>query len=188
MHQQWKRPLAARVARAFKMARELDELLPSIPSEAAAVIEVTVTRRPTGEQGTFGQWAFDNRFWPTIELPWDDNSPHYSCIPDGTYDCELDATSKWSPRPDGRLFHVLAVPNRSLIKIHAATWGGDVRNGWHSDLLGCIAPGRRTGLLAPPDTGKLQACVLESRAALTEIMDVLGDDPFRLTIAWEATA
>lgn len=150
------------------------------------MIEARITRSPTTEQGTFGQWSFNGHFWPTIELPWDDNSPHFSCIQVGEYDCQLEPTGKWSPRPDGRLYHVLNVPDRSLIKIHAATWAGDVRKGWHSDLLGCIAPGRRTGELKPPDADREQACILQSRAALTEIMRELEGEPFRLIIAWDA--
>jgi hypothetical protein len=156
------------------------------------MIEARLMRSPSTEQGTFGQWSFNGHFWPTIELPWDNNSAHYSCIlpgPDDAdiiYDCQLEWTGKWSPRPDGRLFHVLNVQGRTLIKCHAATWAGDVRKGWHSDLLGCIAPGRRTGELKPPDTASFQQCVLESRAALKEIMDYIGDDPFKLIIGWEA--
>jgi hypothetical protein len=79
------------------------------------------------------------------------------------------------------------VPGRSLIKIHAASWAGDVRKGWHSDLLGCIAPGKRTGSLTPPDVGQAQAAVLSSRVALSEIMNFLGDDAFELEISWEST-
>lgn len=153
------------------------------------MIEAVLTRGLSTEQGTFGQWSFHDRLWPTIELPWDDNSPHFSCIPPSPPEgflCQLEPTSKWSPRPDGRLFHVLDVPSRTLIKIHAATWAGDVRKGWHSDLLGCIAPGRRTGELKPPDTDLMQACVLQSRAALTEIMAYIGDDPFLLIIKWDS--
>lgn len=147
-------------------------------------------RSPFGDQGTPGVWALPVGVFPVIELPWDDNSPHYSCIPPGpgagviVYVCKLDATSKWSPRADGRLYHVMDVEGRSLIKIHAATWAGDVRKHYHSDLLGCIAPGMSRGLLAPPDTGQLQEAVLRSRAALTTIMNFLGDDDFELEVSW----
>lgn len=144
-----------------------------------------VMRSPSGEQGTFGVWTLPVANFPTLELPWYGNSPHYSCTPAGIYLCRLEPTSKWSPRQDGRLFHIFDVPGRSLIKIHAATWAGDVRKGWHSDLLGCLAPGRTTGNLTPPDTGRSQAAVLSSRSALTEIMRFLGDDDFELELAWE---
>lgn len=152
-----------------------------------------LSRDPTSDQGTFGRWSFEalpSLAWDTVELPARDNAPQYSCIEpmpgeaDRTYLCRLDATSKWSPRSDGRLYHVLDVPGRTLIKIHAATWAGDVRKNWHAELLGCIAPGRRRGELKPAEIPMLQRCVLESRGALREIMDWLSGEAFELVIAW----
>lgn len=153
------------------------------------MIRATLLRSPSTDEGTFGTLqvhATRVDSFRTIELPWRDNSPQLSCIPAGAYRCRLGPTSKWSPRADGRLFEVTGVPGRSAIKIHAASWAGDVRKGLHADLLGCIAPGKTTGKLTPPDTGKPQAAVLSSRVALTELMTLLGDDDFELTVEWES--
>ncbi len=148
---------------------------------------VTITReKPTTDQGTKGLWVIDEQpehGWKTLELPDRHNAPRLSCIPNGTYMCELGPTSHlWSPREDGRLFHVLDVPGRSAIEIHAATWAGDVKLGFHTDLLGCIAVGASFGMLTPPDTAKPQLAILSSRATLKQIMHILGDEPFQLTI------
>lgn len=148
-------------------------------------------RQPSTDEGTFGVLRIPQLglAWASLELPERANAPQYSRIPEGIYACELRPTSKWSPRngrelpeDDHQLYQVLDVPGRDLIKIHAATWAGDVRLGWHSDLLGCIAPGRRVGTLAPADTGRLQACVLESRGALTEFMRALRGESFELIV------
>lgn len=154
---------------------------------------IEILRSPSGETGVFGSIRLDwlGRQWPCLELPWADNEPQHSCIPpapgdEATYRAILAPSGKWSPREDGRLYHVLDVPGRNLIKVHAATWAGDVRRGWHAELLGCLAPGRRTGELA--HLGKVQACVLESRAALTEIMELLEGDELEITVRWDAGA
>jgi hypothetical protein len=64
----------------------------------------------------------------TIELPWADNRPRRSCIPEGTY--VLD--KRWSTRHQWHL-HITRVPKRSLVLIHPA-------NNAKEELQGCIAP------------------------------------------------
>lgn len=154
------------------------------------MILATIMRRPTSDQGTLGALAIPElaRAWTSLELPWRGNVRHLSCIAPAPgerarYRCELQPSSKWTPRDDGRLYWILDVPGRSAIEIHAATWAGDVTKGWHSDLLGCVAPGEREGELAPA-AGRLQRCILQSRLALTEFMDALEGEPFDLEIAW----
>lgn len=137
---------------------------------------------PSTDEGTFGKLTLGDLTWNTLELRWEDNHPQYSCIPAGVYHCRLEATSKWSPREDGLLYHVLDVPGRSLIKIHAATWAGDVRAHWHSDLLGCIAPGKERGMLRPPEVPAPQHCILQSRIALGELMQYLDGAEWDLEI------
>jgi hypothetical protein len=158
-----------------------------------SLIRATLSSQPSTDEGTFGtvRLAELGGAWCSIELPWRDNVHQYSCIPRGaTFHFELRPTSKWSPRngvdleaDDHLLYQGLDIPGRSFIEIHAATWAGDVRKGWHSDLLGCIALGRKVGSLAPPELGRPQACILESRIALTEFMRATGGAPLELTIA-----
>ena len=63
----------------------------------------------------------------TIELPWTDNRPRRSCIPEGRYRLK----SRYSPRHRHHL-QVLEVPGRDLILIHPA-------NDALRELAGCIA-------------------------------------------------
>jgi len=64
----------------------------------------------------------------TIELPWLNNEPRVSCIPEGTY-----ALLKRETTERGDHLLVADVPGRSLILIHAA-------NNALKELMGCIAP------------------------------------------------
>lgn len=67
----------------------------------------------------------------TIELPWTDNVPMISCIPEGEY--KAVATTRGS---NGKYaIHIDSVSGRSEIMIHTANF---VRQ-----LKGCIAPGQR---------------------------------------------
>jgi hypothetical protein len=64
----------------------------------------------------------------TIELPWLNNRPNRSCIPEGTYVLK----ERYSPR-HGRHLEVTGVKGRSFILIHSA-------NNALAELRGCIAP------------------------------------------------
>ena len=64
----------------------------------------------------------------TIELPWLNNKPSISCIPEGRYELE-----KFHSEHLGDHLHVKAVAGRSLIMVHAA-------NDAKEELKGCIAP------------------------------------------------
>jgi hypothetical protein len=63
-----------------------------------------------------------------IELPWKDNRPQVSCIPEGQYKLE-----KRSSEHFGHHLLVLDVRDRELILIHPA-------NDAKKELKGCIAP------------------------------------------------
>lgn len=64
----------------------------------------------------------------TIELPWLNNQPSCSCIPEGKYALQ----KRWSPKHKWHLL-VKNVPGRSLILLHPA-------NNAQKELKGCIAP------------------------------------------------
>lgn len=151
---------------------------------------VHIKRRQSDDTGTFGRLILPkhDRAWQCLELPWRNNEPRRSCIPPGVYRGALSPSQKWSPRPDGRLYHITGVPGRSLIKLHAATWAGDEDLGWFAELLGCIAPGEHAGTLTPPRYQREQPCILHSRAALTEIMALLESDDIELTVSWDEGA
>lgn len=64
----------------------------------------------------------------TIELPWRDNLPQISCIPEGKYRI----SKRYSPR-FGWHFEIEAVSGRKYILFHPA-------NNAEKELKGCIAP------------------------------------------------
>lgn len=65
----------------------------------------------------------------TLELEEDINAQRDDCIPKGVYKVVKRNSAKY-----GDHFHVLDVPNRSMILIHNANY--------HRQLLGCIAVGK----------------------------------------------
>ena len=80
-------------------------------------------------KGTNGLLYINNRFMCyTIELPWKDNQPRISCIPEGTYAL----TKRYSPKFKQHLL-VQEVEGRDVILIHPA-------NDALKELKGCIAP------------------------------------------------
>jgi hypothetical protein len=80
-------------------------------------------------EGTNGTLYANNSFQCyTIELPWVDNLPRMSCIPEGRYELK----KRYSPRFKDHLL-VKGVPGRSLVLLHPA-------NDALKELKGCIAP------------------------------------------------
>ncbi|HVA19014.1 MAG TPA: DUF5675 family protein, partial [Solirubrobacteraceae bacterium] len=98
------------------------------------------------------------------------------------YRCELRPTGKWTPRADGQLYLVLDTPGRSLVRIHAANWAGDVTKGKESQLEGCIALGVGRGIGVPPDHPETQPMIVSSRVALERFMQATQGLPITLAI------
>jgi hypothetical protein len=79
--------------------------------------------------GTNGTLTINNSFQCyTIELPWVNNLPRRSCIPEGRYELK----KRYSPKFKDHLL-VQGVPGRSLVLLHPA-------NDALKELKGCIAP------------------------------------------------
>ncbi len=88
-----------------------------------------VLRRIYGAQGTNGTIYYKGKeICHTIELPWYNNTPRLSCIPEGRYKLQKRTYTK-----HGEQIGIPAVLGREAILIHAA-------NDAMRDLLGCIAP------------------------------------------------
>jgi len=64
----------------------------------------------------------------TIELPWKNNTPKISCIPEGEYELRKRYSQRF-----GNHFILIGVPGRSYILMHPA-------NDALKELKGCIAP------------------------------------------------
>lgn len=89
-------------------------------------LEIIRTYYPCGTNGAL--YVGGIRQCYTIELPWLDNKPRRSCIPEGRYRLQ----KRYSPRYRDHLL-LREVPGRSLILIHPA-------NNALRELAGCIAP------------------------------------------------
>lgn len=136
-----------------------------------------LTRGPSTDQGTFGMLVMDDGAdLHTVELPWRDNATGISCIPPGTYRCEVVKSPRF-----GKVYGLRDVPKRTNILIHAANFGGDRGKGWHTELQGCIAPATAVGTLQNP-AGKPQRAGLQSRRALFDLTEWAGGLPFELEI------
>lgn len=95
--------------------------------------------------------------WYTLELPWNDNIPRISCIPEGTYEVKPDQEGRFTGFPE-----LQNVPNRTEIIIHPANWT--------SQLEGCIALGKRF------EAGLGGTAVWESNVAHKEFIDTFGTE------------
>ena len=108
----------------------------------------------------------------TLELPWADNKPNISCIPDGKYLCKLRlgaTTSGGMFIP--RTFEVTNVPDRGGVLFHV---GNTIR-----DTHGCILLGLGLGDILG------QQAVILSRDAFSKFLNLMvGEEEFSLTVAW----
>lgn len=89
---------------------------------------VTLERIAHLDYGTLGQLRIGDFACWTLELPWRDNEPNVSCIPEGTYEVAPDLEGRWTGYPE-----LQDVPGRTEIIIHPANEVGEIQ--------GCIAPG-----------------------------------------------
>ena len=112
-------------------------------------LELIRTYFPHGTNGEL--YHNGNLICYTIELPWLNNEPSVSCIPEGRYELE-----KYFSAHLGNHLHLKAVAGRSLIMIHAA-------NDAVKELNGCIAP---VSILTAEGKG------LRSAIALKKILDI----------------
>ena len=139
------------------------------PLQEHNVKTITLTRTTNTVAGILGKLSVLNLH--TIELNWRDNKRKVSCIPAGTYVCEFKASPKF-----GMCYHVLDVPERSAILIHAANFAGLVSLGQRADLEGCIAFGTSAGELYG------QPAVLNSKSAIREFVRFLKKEKFTLEV------
>lgn len=94
------------------------------------MIKATLQRFLHGEV-TFGKLTFDNGAHPdiyTLELPFKDNLPNISCIPQGLYNAV-----KYSSPAHPDVWEILNVPDRSAILMHVGNYAKDSK--------GCILLG-----------------------------------------------
>ena len=121
---------------------------------------------PTYTPGWLSISATPTSMIQTLELPWRDNKPGISCIPEGSYNLKQDHLSVTTPT-----YRVTHVPGRSGIRF-------DIANRL-TELQGCIAVG--TDLITLWNT----PWMMWSRAAHHALMSALaGGGPHTLTVTY----
>lgn len=119
----------------------------------------------TGE-GTFGVLKLNSiPFAVTLELPWKNNEPFVSCIPEGSYNCHRYTSEKWP-----NTFQVSNVSGRTYILFHRANT--------IADLQGCIGIAEEFGVL------RSKPAILSSGRGFNEFLELTKDiNKFTLIIS-----
>lgn len=91
---------------------------------------VKIVRKVYTDKGTKGLLTIEGTSFAlfTMENPWLDNKKQLSCIPNGTYECEITQSPKF-----GKVYAVKNVPGRTHILFH--------KGNSPADTLGCILLG-----------------------------------------------
>lgn len=130
-----------------------------------------LVRNEASDECVRGYLYIDGAFFATLEPPWRDNARNVSCICTGTYDVSylpVSASGKYR-----KVYHLQDVPNRGGILIHAGNLPKHTK--------GCILLGKKKSEL----TG--QRAVVQSATAMEELRNVVGPEPFKLTIlGWQS--
>ena len=113
-------------------------------------LELIRTYFPNGSNGEL--YLEGKRICFTIELPWFNNKPRISCIPEGRYELKKRCSNKF-----GQHLQLQNVIGRDLILIHPA-------NDALKELKGCIAP---VSILSAEGKG------LRSRIALDKVKAIV---------------
>lgn len=129
-----------------------------------------------GSKGLLITPGLDLSHFCIMELPWRDNKPNYSCIPDGEYLCKYRESKKFRQH-----YHLQEVEGRSWILTHTGNLAGDTKRGWKTHSHGCLLIGSRFGKLKI-DEYKYQDAVLNSRPTLRKLIKALEKEDFTLRI------
>lgn len=132
---------------------------------------ISLKRYSTSDDGTRGIMIAPQFTCCTMELPWRDNKPDVSCIPNGLFFCSPHVSPTF-----GECYAVNDVQGRSEILIHPLNFAGDVAKGKRSESEGCIGVGLYHDVL------RGQLAVLKSRVAFDRLMQYIGKNEFMLSI------
>ena len=132
---------------------------------------VRLLRTRTSDEGTFGYLLAEGNYFHTGELPWRENRPNVSCIPEGKYKVSLRESPKY-----GTVYHVRNVQGRSYILFHQGNFCGDRAKGYRTNVQGCILLGLKAGKLWG------QQAVLSSRLARAKFESLLMPASFDLEV------
>lgn len=130
--------------------------------------QVILQRLQHTDQGTIGEMTLpDGTILTTVEPPWQDNQPHVSCIPAGTYTVRRNKTGRHC------FYQVQNVDGRTDIEIHVANYF--INPSGKQELDGCIAPG----------LGRISGhpvSVSRSKDACNILLEKMGEDDYELQI------
>jgi hypothetical protein len=118
---------------------------------------------------TTGLLTAEGLIYSTVELPWKDNAPDVSCVPEGTYDLIPYDSPKHGPTwyLSNATWDVGGKgAARSFCEIHAANFP--------RQLEGCIAAGLMGDPMYDPTTGRVGPAVEDSQAAIGQLLTDLG--------------
>jgi hypothetical protein len=127
----------------------------------------TLTRTKDDGVQTLGNFTNQYFFCQTLERTWNNNLPNISCIPKGTYICKY----TFSPKFLKYTYELQNVKGRSGIRIHSGNY--------FFDIQGCILLGDSYSDINKD--GKVD--VLNSRATIKTLEDLLEKEPFTLIIS-----
>ena len=135
-------------------------------------LDIYLTRHHITDQGTEGILSVPSLFFSclTFELPWRNNLPNISCIPEGSY------RLTWRSSRKKPAYHIRNVPNRSYILIHSGNFAGDAAKGFKTHVQGCVLLGQRMCKLGG------QRAVLVSRNTVRRFNRLLKGKEARIII------
>lgn len=139
----------------------------------------TLVTYESTDEGTFGRFVFPNgEVLHSLERPWKNNASNISCIPAGLYAAEL----RYSPSFGKSLYRLedFQTHPRSAILIHAGNFGGSRKDGYFSDVEGCIMLGTGRGMLSA--NGKDQKALTKSATAMQKFHAAAGGEPILVHI------
>lgn len=133
--------------------------------------QVLLRRLYQTDTGTEGYLMAEGFTCKTLELPWRDNARQRSCVPPGSYLCEMVSSPKF-----GRVYTLRNTDPRTHVLIHAGNFAGDIDKGLKTHVQGCILLGKYYGTIDG------QRAILLSRPTVRAFMTKLGGASFMLTI------
>ncbi len=127
------------------------------------MITAKLIRYHFGLKATLGVLKLNMAHSPiyTLELPWRENKPNISCIPEGTYEC-IPYTSEKFPN----VYQIKNVPNREAILLHIGNHP--------TDTHGCVLIGKGVSPTTP--------MISNSKEAMDLMRNEISNKEFTLTI------
>lgn len=134
---------------------------------------VCIRRAGSDDEGSPGRLSTPGFACCSLELPWRDNLPEISCLPEGAYPV------RWTWSDHFRRFMYAIeeqISNRGGFRIHSGNFAGDRAKGLRSDSLGCPLLGYRLGRLDG------QRALAISRPCVADFVKFMQCKPFILEI------